>query len=105
MENFRQLVKAAWWLMFAAMPFVLWHGIDEIFKDIGCPPQGDCYLPGWFAAFNLELYVMGFALLTWPACAWNLGVRWLAYRAFGIEPLRKLPGATSLGDSTGPKRK
>jgi len=86
MGTLRTVVVFLWWIALALLPFGLWHGIDEVFREIGCPPRGDCYQPGWMAAFNLDLWVMGLAALVWPACVWNLGVGWLIRRAFGLEP-------------------
>ena len=86
MDTVRQVARVIWWLMLASAPLILWHVIDQLLREIGCPPQGDCYKPGWPAAFNLDLSVFGLAILVWPACTWNLGLRWLAYRLFGLEP-------------------
>lgn len=85
MATLATLINRMWWLVLAAAPGALWRGVDQVLLEIGCPARGDCYQPGWLAAFNLDLWVLALAALVWPACAWNLGLRWPAYRVFGMN--------------------
>jgi len=47
--------------------------------SIGCPPVGDCYVPGSEMLINFDILIIGLALYLWPVSVWFLGERY----AFG----------------------
>ncbi len=77
-----QLIIKLWWLLLAMIPLALWRLIDQLNQEINCPRFGDCYNPGWWAAYHLDLWTTGIAVLIWPVCLWNLGGRWLSQKIF-----------------------
>lgn len=41
--------------------------------SIGCPPAGDCYVPGSEILINFDVLIIGLAIYLWPVCAWFMG--------------------------------
>ena len=81
----KTMLQTLWWFALAYMPIEVFRVISRLYAEIGCPPQGDCYLPGTSAAFELEFLAFVIAALVWPTCFWFLGGRWLS-RRFGFWP-------------------
>lgn len=72
-----EIIKILWWLLVARLPVSI-HQISATYaKQIGCPPAGDCYVPGSELLLPFDILVMGSALLLWPVCFWFLGGGWL----------------------------
>jgi hypothetical protein len=82
MANIWRLITKLWWLALAVIPFIFWQHISSLYKEIGCTPNSDCYNPGTIAAYQLEILVIGIAILVWPICFWHLGGKWLFERIF-----------------------
>ena len=73
-------LKTLWWVALAYVPVAILRVVSRLYAEIGCPPQGDCYLPGTSTAFELEFLAFAVAALVWPVCFWFLGGRWLSTR-------------------------
>jgi hypothetical protein len=68
------IIKRLWWFCLAFLP-VLMHRQERLYMDqIGCPPRGDCYVPGSELLLGWDLLIIGSALFIWPACFWFLVV-------------------------------
>lgn len=69
-------IKWLWWLGVGYIPFAL-HNLERRFMDsIGCPPAGDCYVPGSEILMDFDILIIGLAFYLWPVCAWFLGGRY-----------------------------
>jgi hypothetical protein len=75
MQIFISLLKAAWWVAAAYIPFAQIAFYRAYHSAIGCPPVGDCYFPGSEHLLGLEVLIAGCALVLWPACLWALIVK------------------------------
>ncbi|QSI76648.1 hypothetical protein [Niveibacterium microcysteis] len=54
-------------------PVAIYRVTKRLYIEIGCPPQGDCYLPGTSAGFEFDLLAYIAAIGIWPAAIWFLG--------------------------------
>lgn len=61
-----------WWLVAAYIP-VYAHNVERNFMDgIGCPPKGDCSVPGSEILLDFDLLIIFMVVWLWPICAWQL---------------------------------
>ena len=82
------LVTWLWWLSVASVPVCIWLVERSYMNSIGCPPNGDCYVPGSEILLAWDTLILGTVLLLWPVCIWQLGVkqvaRWLNKSTHGV---------------------
>lgn len=71
-------VRSFWWIAVARLPLSIRDLSASYAEDIGCPPRGDCYVPGSEILLSFDILVMGSAVLLWPVCFWFLGGKWVA---------------------------
>ena len=72
MKALLAIVKWLWWLGVVYIPYAL-HMLERRFMDsIGCPPRGDCYVPGSEILLDWDILVIGSAGFLWPVCLWFL---------------------------------
>jgi hypothetical protein len=76
----KTMIQTLWWFALACVPIAILRVASHLYAEIGCPLQGDCYRPGTYAVFELELLAFVVAVLVWPACFWFLGGRLLFQR-------------------------
>jgi hypothetical protein len=65
------LIRAAWWLWLAYLPFQLQRITGALLREIGCGPV-DCYVPGTTAALYLDFLTIQAGAFIWPVCFWFL---------------------------------
>jgi hypothetical protein len=70
MKAIWHLIKWLWWLALAFLPRMLWTLERRFMDQIGCPPRGDCYVPGSEILLDWDILIMGSAILIWPVCFW-----------------------------------
>ncbi len=76
-----QVLKIAWWAALALFPFALLRTLRQLATAIGCPPAGDCYVPGAGIIFNLELMIGAFIGFVVPVCLWRVArTSWQLWR-------------------------
>ena len=75
MKLVRAVTKWLWWLGLGYVPFALTKVSKQFANSIGCPPAGDCYVPGSELLVGLDLLILGLYFYLWPVCAWFLGGR------------------------------
>jgi len=71
----RWLAQVLWCTAVAYIPVRLWKFAAALRSDIGCPPQGDCYVRGSEHLLDLDLAIFATAVLLWPVCIWLAVVR------------------------------
>lgn len=71
-EAMRKLIKWLWWLALAAVPLSIGIVERRYMDRIGCPPRGDCYVPGSEILIEWDILAMAVTLLVWPVCLWFL---------------------------------
>lgn len=71
----RRLLAGIWWLAIGYIPVAQFRFIRSYSEAIGCPKQGDCYVPGSEHLLALDVQFLGSAFLLWPTCFWFLVVR------------------------------
>ena len=69
-----QLIKWLWWLGLATVPHFIWSIERQFMDQIGCPPRGDCYVPGSEILLGWDVLIMASAFFIWPVCFWFLVV-------------------------------
>ena len=69
------VIRLLWWLGVCYVPVALWKLRRQFMDSIGCPPAGDCYVPGSEILLNFDVLIMGLVIYLWPVCAWYLGGR------------------------------
>lgn len=67
------LIRVVWWLALSYLPIAIYRVTKRLYTEIGCPPQGECYLAGWLAGFEFELLAFMAAVGIWPVAVWFLG--------------------------------
>lgn len=67
-------LKTAWWLAIAYIPFAQARVYRDFATSIGCPPAGDCYVPGSEHLLGMDILIFFSAVVIWPACLWVLVV-------------------------------
>ena len=77
MKLIASVIKWLWWLGLCYMPVALWNLERRFMDSIGCPPSGDCYVPGSEILMDFDILVIGLAFYLWPVCAWFLGGRYV----------------------------
>jgi hypothetical protein len=80
-KTFVATIHWLWWLAVGVLPLA-WLQVGYKYKEsIGCPPTGDCYVPGSEALIYFDTMLMVSVALLWPPSIWHLGlrnvVRWL----------------------------
>jgi hypothetical protein len=66
MKRVFALIRWLWWALVAGLPIATWK-IERVQMDlIGCPPRGDCYVPGSEALHYWDALIIGMAALLWP---------------------------------------
>jgi len=68
------VVRWLWWLAVAFVPVAILMVERRYMKSIGCPPSGDCYVPGSEILLEWDTLILASILLLWPVCLWFLGV-------------------------------
>ena len=88
-----KIIQLFWWATMFYLPVAILNTTTRLYAEIGCPPQGDCYLPGSNAGFSLELLAFLVAAIVWPVSIWflaisfwSLGGSWLAQRLGILRP-------------------
>jgi len=87
------IVKWLWWLGVAYIPYGL-HALERRFMHrIGCPPRGDCYVPGSDILLDWDVMVLGSAAFLWPVCFLFLAVSPLLtlWRKLRPKPTKEFP--------------
>jgi hypothetical protein len=64
------LARAVWSAAVAYLPVALWKLQKALASDLGCPPAGDCYVPGSEHFLQFDLLILAAAVLLWPVCIW-----------------------------------
>jgi hypothetical protein len=77
MKLIASVIKWLWWLGLCYMPVALWNLERRFMDSIGCPPSGDCYVPGSEILMDFDILVIGLTFYLWPVCAWFLGGRYV----------------------------
>lgn len=85
MQIFR-IIGLAWWIGLALAPVLIWHFVDQLTIEIGCPARGDCYAPGSINSAYLRDLTTCLAIFIWPPCVWNLGLGSLARSLRSFRP-------------------
>jgi hypothetical protein len=75
MKLLLRTLKFAWWLAVAYIPIAQAKVYRDFATSIGCPPAGDCYVPGSEHLLGMDLLNFFSAVVLWPVCAWVLVVR------------------------------
>jgi hypothetical protein len=74
-------VKWCWWLGIAYIPYAMYALERRFMQSIGCPPRGDCYVPGSDILLGFDVLVLGSATMLMPVAIWFLvGAPLLALR-------------------------
>jgi hypothetical protein len=60
----------AFWTIASMTPIVIWLLRREFRDSIGCPPSGDCYVPGSESLLDWDLWLVCSALIIWPLAFW-----------------------------------
>jgi len=71
----RRLFVGIWWLAIGYLPITQFRFTRTYSEAIGCPKQGDCYVPGSEHLLSLDIQFLASAFLLWPTCLWFLVVR------------------------------
>jgi hypothetical protein len=67
-------IQWLWWAAVAALP-IIGLKLQRAYMDaIGCPPRGDCYVPGSRGLHYWDAHIFLMAAILWPICAWFLFV-------------------------------
>lgn len=64
------LARVVWSAAVAYLPIALWKLEKVLASDLGCPPAGDCYVPGSEHFLQFDLLISVAAVLLWPMCIW-----------------------------------
>jgi len=86
MKHFISLSKWLWWFSVGYIPVALFNLERQFMESIGCPPAGDCYVPGSEILLDFDILVIGLAIPLWPVCFWFLSGRYL-FIAFRRRPI------------------
>ena len=74
MKYLVRTLKTVWWLALAYIPLAQAKIYREFATSIGCPPAGDCYVPGSEHLLGMDILNFFSAVVIWPACLWVLVV-------------------------------
>jgi hypothetical protein len=77
MKLISSVIRWLWWLGLCYIPIALWKLERQFMDSIGCPPAGDCYVPGSEILIDFDVLIIGLAFYLWPVCAWFLGGRYV----------------------------
>lgn len=80
MKRLALLITWLWWLAVALLPVAIWLVERSYLNSIGCPPSGECYVPGSEILLAWDTLILGSVLLLWPVCIWHLGAGHLVRR-------------------------
>jgi hypothetical protein len=80
MSIFMPTLKNLYWLLISALPFALSILSIATFERIGCGLFTDCFVEFLPVAHLIGMFSVTLAVITWPVCAWQLGMRQLWQR-------------------------
>ena len=75
MKHLVRALKAGWWLVVAYIPLAQAKIYWDFATSIGCPPAGDCYVPGSEHLLGMDILNFFTAVVLWPVCLWVLVVQ------------------------------
>ena len=75
MKILKTIFQMLLWMLVACVPVYWWRFERAYSAAIGCPKQGDCYVPGSEHLLTIEMGIFLSAIILWPLAFWKvLGV-------------------------------